>query len=91
MTSEAMIRDRRNTVLAAVIGTVLAAGYASSASALEWEFENGGRVNWNTTLSVGSSFRAGDPDPLLYTKGDGSLVGKTSGPRLIIRFRPPCG
>jgi len=44
MTSEAKIRDRRNTVLAAVIGTVLA-GYASSAAALEFEFENGGRLN----------------------------------------------
>ena len=81
MTSEAMIRDRRNTVLAAVIGTVLAAGYASSASALEWEFENGGRLNWNTTISLGSSWRASDPNALLYTKGDGSLIGLTSGPR----------
>ncbi|HEX7374251.1 MAG TPA: DUF1302 family protein, partial [Steroidobacteraceae bacterium] len=80
MTSEAKIRDRRNTVLAAVIGTVLA-GFASSASALEWEFDNGGRVNWNTTVSLGSSWRATDPSPLLYTKGDGALIGHTFGPR----------
>ncbi len=75
-----MIRDRRSTVLAAVIGTVLA-GVAGSASALEWEFDNGGRLNWNTTLSMGSSWRASDPNRLLYTKGDGSLIGLTSGPR----------
>jgi hypothetical protein len=78
MTSEAKIRDRRNTVLAAVIGTVLA-GYASSAAALEFEFENGTTVNWNTTLSVGASFRANDPNRLLYTRADGSLIGKYSG------------
>lgn len=78
MTSEAMIRVRRNTVLATVIGTVLA-GFAGSASALEWEYDNGGRLNWNTTASVGSSWRAQDPDRLLYTRADGSLIGKYSG------------
>ena len=78
MTSEAKIRDRRNTVLAAVIGTVLA-GYASSAAALEFEFENGGRLNWNTTVSVGSSWRAQGPDRLLYSRADGALIGKYSG------------
>jgi len=49
-----MIQGRRNTVLASVIGTVLAS-YAGSASALEWESDSGVRINWNTTLSVGAS------------------------------------
>jgi hypothetical protein len=78
MTSEAKNRDRRNTVLAAVIGTVLA-GYAGSAAALDFEFDNGTTVNWNTTLSFGASWRANDPNRLLYTRADGSLIGKYSG------------
>jgi Protein of unknown function (DUF1302) len=80
MTSEMMNRDRRSATLAAVIGTVLAS-YAGSAAALEFEFDNGARVNWNTTISAGASFRANDPSRLLYTKADGSLLGLTSGPR----------
>jgi hypothetical protein len=78
MMSESMVLGRRNTVLATVIGAVLAS-YAGSASALEFEFENGGRLNWNTTISVGSSWRAEDPHPYLYTRADGSLIGEWSG------------
>jgi Protein of unknown function (DUF1302) len=73
--------NRRSTRLAAVIGTVLAT-CAGSAQALEFEFENGGRLNWNTTLSVGSSWRAEDPSRWLYTRADGSLIGKYT-PNLI--------
>ena len=82
MTSEARNRDRRNTVLATVIGTVLA-GYASGAAALEFEFENGAKLNWNTTLSVGSSWRAEDQSRLLYTRADGALLGRSSGPLAV--------
>ena len=57
MTSETMVQGRRNTVLTAAIGTVLAS-FAGSASALDWELDNGTRINWNTTLSVGTSYRA---------------------------------
>ncbi len=73
--------NRRSTVLAAVVGTVLAS-YAGSAAAIDFEFENGGRLNWNTTLSVGSSWRAEDPSRWLYTRADGSLIGKYS-PNLV--------
>jgi hypothetical protein len=79
MTSESMVQGRRNTVLAAVIGTVLAS-YAGGAAALEFEFDNGVRVNWNTTLSVGASWRAEDQSRLLYTRSDGGLIGRSSGP-----------
>jgi hypothetical protein len=79
MTSETMIRDRRSAQLAAVIGVVLA-GYAGSATALEFEFENGGKLNWNTTVSVGASWRAEDPSERLFTRADGSLIGKYSSP-----------
>jgi len=81
MTSESMVLSRRNTVLAGVIGAVLAS-YAGGASALEFEFENGGRLNWNTTISVGSSWRAEDPSRWLYTRADGSALGIYSEPLL---------
>ena len=79
MTSESMVQGRRNTVLAAVIGTVLAS-YAGGAAALEFEFDNGTRVNWNTTISVGTSWRAEDQSRLLYTYADGALLGRYGGP-----------
>jgi len=74
MTSESVIGGRRNLVLATVVGSVLAA-YAGGASALDFEFDNGGRLNWNTTLSVGSSWRAEKPSRELYTRSDGALIG----------------
>ena len=67
-------KNNRSSRLAAVIGTVLAS-YAGAATALDFEFEDGGRLNWNTTLSVGASFRAEEPSPWLYTRADGSLIG----------------
>ncbi|MGB5103684.1 MAG: DUF1302 domain-containing protein [Steroidobacteraceae bacterium] len=77
--SESTVRGRRNTALAAVIGSVLA-GYAGNATALEFEFENGATLNWNTTLSAGASWRAEDPSRRLYTRADGSLIGLYSAP-----------
>ena len=78
MTSETMNRDRRNTLIAAVVGAVLAS-YASGAAALDFEFDNGGTLNWNTTLSAGASWRAEDPSRMLYTRADGSLLGLYTG------------
>ena len=66
--------NRRSTVLTAAIGTVLAS-FAGSALALEFEFENGSKLNWNTTLSAGANLRAEEPSPWLYTRADGSLIG----------------
>ena len=81
MTSEYKDQDRRNTVLATVIGAVLAS-YAGGAAALEFEFDNGAKVNWNTTLSAGASWRNENPNRLLYTMADGALIGKFKGPHL---------
>jgi len=78
MTIESMVTVRRNTVLATVIGSVLAT-YAGSASALEFEFDNGARLNWNTTLSVGASWRADEQSRILFDRADGSLVGRYTG------------
>ena len=69
---------RRSTVLATVVGAVLAS-YAGGAAALDFEMDNGISINWNTTLSVGSSWRAQGPSKQLYTKADGALIGKTNG------------
>ena len=71
--------DRRSAQLAAVIGAVLAC-YAGSAAAIEFEFENGGKLNWNTTVSVGASWRAEQPSEQLFTRADGSLIGLYSSP-----------
>jgi diadenosine tetraphosphatase ApaH/serine/threonine PP2A family protein phosphatase len=71
--------DRRSAQLAAVIGAVLAC-YAGSATAIEFEFENGGKLNWNTTVSVGASWRAEHPSEQLFTRADGSLIGLYSSP-----------
>lgn len=79
MTTETMNRDRRSAMLAAMIGSVLA-GYAGSAAALEFEFDNGARLNWNTTLSAGANWRAEDPSRRLYTRADGSLIGNYTSP-----------
>ncbi|MBK6452358.1 MAG: DUF1302 domain-containing protein [Proteobacteria bacterium] len=79
MTSATMNPDRRSAQLAAVIGTVLAC-YAGSATAIEFEFENGGKLNWNTTVSVGASWRAEHPSEQLFTRADGSLIGLYSSP-----------
>jgi hypothetical protein len=76
-----MFGRRGSARLAATCAAVLA-GCAGTANAVEHEFDNGVRLNWNTTLSVGSSWRAEEPSRELYTKAGGSLIGLTSGPTL---------
>jgi len=78
MTSEYKGQDRRNTVLATVIGAVLAT-YAGGAAAVEFEFDNGAKVNWNTTLSAGSSWRSENASKTLTTMADRSVLGKYTG------------
>jgi len=79
MTSQSLNPGRRGTVLGTVIGTVLAS-FSSGTSALEFETETGTRVIWNTSISVGSSWRAEEPSPELFTRADGSLIGIGSTP-----------
>jgi hypothetical protein len=80
MSSAIKHEGRRSLALATVVGSVLAS-YAGTAGAIEFELDNGVRINWNTTLSVGASWRAEEPSRLLYTNADGSLIGLTGGPR----------
>ena len=79
MTSQNLNPCRRNTVLGTVVGVVLAS-YAGGACALEFETDDGTRVIWNTTVSAGSSWRAEEASPYLYTKANASLIGLDSGP-----------
>ena len=79
MTSQSLNPGRRGTVLGTVIGTVLAS-FSGGTSALEFETETGTRVIWNTAISVGSSWRAEEPSPELFTKADGSLIGIGNAP-----------
>ena len=77
MTNQSLHRGR-NTTLAAVIGTVLAS-YAGSATAIDWEFDNGARLAWNTTIGVGASWRVNDPDKDLYHYSNGLMRGYNDG------------
>jgi hypothetical protein len=86
MTSQFLNPGRRGTVLGTVIGAVLAS-FSSGTSALEFETETGTRVIWNTSISVGSSWRAEEPSPELFTRADGSLIGIGSTPLPL--FTPP--
>ena len=81
MTTQTMIARRGSVRLAVACAAVLAS-CAGTANAVEYEFDNGVRLNWNTTLSVGSSWRAEEASRELYTKAGGSLIGLTSGPTL---------
>ena len=78
MTSESIGLGRRSALLAGVVGAVLAS-YAGGVAALDWEYDDGSRLAWNTTLSVGSSWRSEAPNKRLYTMSDGSLIGKYTG------------
>jgi hypothetical protein len=76
MTFSMPTRSSRGLTLA--IGVALA-GCATSTHAMQWRYENGIQLIWNTTVSVGTSWRANDPDRELYSRADGQLLGMTDG------------
>lgn len=49
------------------------------AGALPIKLADGWEVNWDTTLSIGSSWRAQQPDSKLYMQADGAQVGLSGG------------
>ena len=69
---------RRSQRLTAAIGVVLA-GYAGVAGAAQWRLDNGTQLIWNTTLSVGTNWRAQGPSNELYSRADGQLLGLRDG------------
>jgi hypothetical protein len=76
--SPSVVRARRSTALATVVAAMLA-GHAAPSLALDWQFDNGAAIYWNTTLSAGASWRAQGPDRDLYQLQAGYLLGKRDG------------
>jgi hypothetical protein len=64
--------------LALAVGVVLA-GFATSASAAQWRYDNGVQLIWNTRVSVGANWRAGNPSNELYSRVSGQLLGLKDG------------
>jgi len=52
---------------------------AGAAQALPFQLDNGWDGEWNTTLSVGSQWRAENQDSDLYSAANGALRGKSGG------------
>lgn len=52
---------------------------AGSANAVSFQTENGWEGQWNTTLSIGSQWRAEGQDSALYNSFNGASVGKSGG------------
>lgn len=52
---------------------------AGAVQALPFQLENGWEGEWNTTLSVGSQWRAENQDKALYSGANGALLGKSGG------------
>jgi len=69
---------RRSRRLAVAVGAALA-GYASLAGATQWRFDNGSQVIWNTSISVGASWRARNPSNELFSRASGQLLGLQDG------------
>ncbi|MGH8484821.1 MAG: DUF1302 family protein, partial [Pseudomonas sp.] len=57
----------------------MALASAGAANALPFQMENGWEGEWNTTLSVGSQWRAEGQDNDLYSAANGALLGKSGG------------
>jgi len=72
------IPGRSSRRLAVAIGIVLA-GCTTSASAAQWRYDNGVQLVWNTTVSVGTNWRASSPSNELYSRVSGQLLGLKDG------------
>ena len=67
------LRRQRLQLVAAVAAVVL----SYSAQAVEFETEDGTRIIWNTSVSLGTAKRANNPDTALTHPGNASLQGIT--------------
>jgi hypothetical protein len=64
--------------LAGVIGACSLC-FVGGASAEQWRFDDGTQIIWNTSISVGASWRAQNPSNELYSRVDGQLLGLKNG------------
>ncbi|TVT64836.1 MAG: DUF1302 domain-containing protein [Denitromonas halophila] len=61
------------------IATAITMAFSAGAHAVDFEVGDGWKGNWSSSLSLGTSWRAKNPDSTLYGKANGALVGKTNG------------
>lgn len=72
--------SNKHPVVNALKPLALAVALASAGAAQAVEFQVGEwEGGWNTTLTVGSQWRAEDQDPALFAKLNGESVGKSGG------------
>ena len=74
---QAACSGRRSGLSCAVAATL--ACYAGSAGAVQWRFDNGSQLIWNTSITLGASWRADNPSKELYSLADGALLGLRNG------------
>ena len=61
------------------LALAIACASAGSAHAIAFSTDNGWEGEWNTTLTVGSQWRAEDQDSALYSAANGKANGKSGG------------
>lgn len=74
-----MSPSTRNPASPKVLAAVLAAAWASTGWAGNFELGDGWSGSWSSTMSLGSSWRADKRDPRLYSQANGALIGLTDG------------
>ena len=72
------ITKKGNAILPGLLAAAFAA-YAGGAHAVDFETDSGWSGSFNNTFSAQSLWRAGNPDPALYTAADGARVGLSGG------------
>jgi len=70
--------SRKVVLTRSCVAAAVAMAFSSGASALDFQVGDW-KGNWSSSLSLGTSWRAKDPDPTLYGQANGALVGKTNG------------
>ena len=67
--------------LRSTLSLAVALALAPAAHAITFDFEDGGQVVWNTTVSAGTSVRASNPDARLIHPNNAALYGISANTR----------
>ncbi len=75
------MNNNKNSAFLCLTPLTIAVGLVTSgqANAIAYEFDNGWSGQWNTTVSLGTQWRAEAQDNELYSAANGALVGKPNG------------
>lgn len=73
------VRGRAAAKMTAATMTAMVALWSGGANAVPFELGDGWEVNWDTTISVGTSWRTANRDSKLYKAADGARIGLTDG------------